>query len=213
MALEPIEVKLEEEQNPELVDFTKRLKWSAALALPLLILAMGEMWIPLPYMNWIQLLLATPVVLWAGQPLLHRGWYSIKTRNLNMFTLIALGTLVAYGYSVLATLFPGLFPSEFRGHDGSVGVYFEASAVITALVLLGQVLELRARGQTSSAIKSLLKLTPNTARVVHPDGKEEDGNNPGKSVARTLYPYATKVPRAMSVNIFKFRVFIEYQPR
>lgn len=182
MALEPVEVSLEHEaENPELIDFSRRLKWSAVFALPLLILAMGEMipgnpfhaWLPGNLMNWAQLLLATPVVLWAGFPLFHRGWFSIRTRNLNMFTLIALGTGASFIFSVLATLAPDIFPESFREH-GRVHVYFEASSVIVALVLLGQVLELRARGQTSSAIKSLLKLTPKTARRVGPDGTEQD---------------------------------------
>lgn len=181
MALEPVEISLEEEANPELVDFARRLKWSVAFTLPLLFLAMGEMisdsvrtWAHRGFMNWIQLALASPVVLWAGFPLFHRGWVSLKTRKLNMFTLIALGTGVAFAYSVLATLAPGLFPEAFRGHGGQVGVYFEAAAVIVTLVLLGQVLELRARGQTSSAIKSLLRLAPKSARIVRADGSEED---------------------------------------
>lgn len=174
MALEPMEVSLEDDaSHPELVDFSRRLKWSTALTVPLLILAMGEM-ISGNIMNWIQLFLATPVVLWAGYPFFHRGWFSIKTKNLNMFTLIALGTGVAFAFSVLATLVPEIFPAAFHEHDGRVGVYFEAAAVIVTLVLLGQVLELRARGQTSSAIKSLLKLAPHTARVIRGDGTEED---------------------------------------
>jgi P-type Cu+ transporter len=183
MALEPMEVSLgDDAPNPELVDFSRRLKWSLVFVAPLLALAMGEMipsillhrWIPGNLMNWTQLLLAAPVVLWAGAPFFHRGWFSIKTRNLNMFTLIALGTGAAFAYSVLATLAPGLFPEELWVHGGRVGVFFEAAAVIIALVLLGQVLELRARGQTSSAIKSLLKLAPKTARIVREGGQEED---------------------------------------
>lgn len=181
MALEPMEVSLEEEANPELVDFTRRLKWSILFTLPLLILAMGEMvsdsiraLAHRGLMNWLQLAIASPVVILAGYPIFHRGWFSIKTRNLNMFTLIALGTGVAFSYSLLATLAPGLFPEAFRGHGGQVSVYFEAAAVIVTLVLLGQVLELRARGQTSSAIKSLLKLAPKSARIVRADGSEED---------------------------------------
>lgn len=182
MALEPLEVSLEDEaENPELVDFTKRLKWSVVFSFPLLILAMGEMipgnsfhtWLPGNLMNWAQMALAAPVVIWAGFPLFHRGWFSIKTRNLNMFTLIALGAGVAFLFSVLATGLPGIFPEAFQSH-GRVHVYFEAASVIVALVLLGQVLELRARGQTSSAIKSLLKLAPKTARMVRPNGDEED---------------------------------------
>ncbi len=183
MALELAEVSLNDDgPNPELVDFSRRLKWSALFAVPLLLLAMGEMipgvsphdWLPGVAFNGVQLMLATPVVLWAGYPLFHRGWYSLKTGNLNMFTLIALGTGVSYAYSVLATVAPGIFPEAFRGHGGGVGVYFEASAVIVTLVLLGQVLELKARGRTSLAIKSLLKLAPKTARVVRESGSEED---------------------------------------
>lgn len=181
MALEPMEVSMDEPPNPELVDFTKRLKWSLLFAIPLLVLAMGEMipgnpfhvWFPGNILNWVQLFLAAPVVLWAGYPLFHRGWFSIKTRNLNMFTLIALGAGVAFLFSVLATIAPGLFPLDFQSH-GRVHVYFEAASVIIALVLLGQVLELQARGQTSSAIKALLKLAPNSARIVRSDGSEED---------------------------------------
>src|SRR5690349_23946258 len=124
--------------------------------------------------NWIQLILATPVVLWAGWPFFVRGWQSLVTRNLNMFTLIAMGTGVAFLYSVIATLAPGLFPPAFRGHDGAVAVYFEAAAVITVLVLLGQVLELRAREQTSGAIRALLDLAPKVARRVKDDGSDEE---------------------------------------
>ncbi len=181
MALEPVEASLEEGPNPEFVDFTRRLKWSLVFAIPLLLMAMGEMLFGMPsnswtksgLLNWIQLVLAAPVVVWAGYPLFHRGWVSIKTRNLNMFTLIALGTGVAFVYSVVATFAPGVFPDAFRGHSGQVGVYFEAAAVIVTLVLLGQVLELRARGQTNQAIQSLLKLAPKSARIVRPDGSED----------------------------------------
>jgi Cu+-exporting ATPase len=125
-------------------------------------------------MVWLQFVLATPVVLWGGLPFFQRGWASILNRNLNMFTLIAIGTGTAYVYSVIAALFPDLFPASFRMHGGQVAVYFEAAAVITTLVLLGQVLELRARSQTSSAIKALLGLAPKTARVIRDDGTEED---------------------------------------
>ena len=125
-------------------------------------------------LNWLQLLLATPVVLWGGWPFFQRGWASIINRSLNMFTLIAIGVGTAYVYSVVATLFPHLFPQSFRGHSGEVGVYFDAAAVITTLVLLGQVLELRARSKTSRAIKALLGLAPKTARLVRDDGSEED---------------------------------------
>jgi Cu+-exporting ATPase len=182
MALEPSEVSLTDDApNPELVDFSKRLKISILFTLPLFILAMGEMipgnpfhaWFPGNWMNGIQLLLSAPVVLFAGYPLFHRGWFSLKTRNLNMFTLIALGAGVTFIFSVFATLMPGAFPEGLLVH-GRPPVYFEAAAVIIALVLLGQVLELKARGQTSSAIKALLKLAPNTARIIRPDGSEED---------------------------------------
>ncbi len=130
--------------------------------------------IPQQTSNWIQLALATPVVLWAGWPFFVRGWQSLVTRNLNMFTLIAIGTGVAWAYSIVATFAPQLFPPAFRQHDGSVAVYFEAAAVITVLVLLGQVLELRARDKTSGAIRALLDLAPKTARRVTADGNEED---------------------------------------
>lgn len=191
MALEPMEVTLNaEETNPELVDFSKRLKVAMLFSVPLLVLAMSEMvpgapfhsWFPGNWLNWVQFAFSVPVVLWAGFPIFHRGWFSIKTWNLNMFTLISLGAGVAFLFSVLATTMPSIFPDAFQSH-GRVHVYFEAAAVIIALVLLGQVLELKARGQTSSAIKSLLKLAPNTARIIHPDGKEEDVDlnviNPG----------------------------------
>ena len=180
MALEPRMPSLEEDHS-ELSDMTRRFWPSAALAGPLLALAMTEMISGAPVwhalgnaMNWLQLVLATPVVLWAGLPLFQRGWASLKNRSLNMFTLIALGIGVAYGFSVVATIAPGAFPAAFQTHGGQVGVYFEASAVITALVLLGQVLELRARSATSSAIKALLRLSPKTARRVRSDGSEED---------------------------------------
>ncbi|MBX3022766.1 MAG: heavy metal translocating P-type ATPase [Bdellovibrionales bacterium] len=182
MALEPEEVSLEEEENPELIDFTKRLKVSAALAIPLALLAMSDLIPGQPVQHaipgWlngiIQFLLATPVVLWGGLPFFERGWASIKTKNLNMFTLISIGTGVAYAYSVVATLFPGLFPENLKVHGGMVPLYYEAAAVITALVLLGQVLELRARSQTGNAIRALLGLAAKTARRVKPDGSEED---------------------------------------
>ncbi|MCB0347574.1 MAG: copper-translocating P-type ATPase [Bdellovibrionales bacterium] len=182
MALEPEEVQLEESENPELVDFTKRLKLSILLSVPLLLLAMSDL-IPgqpvqhsLPHWLYsgLQLLLASPVVLWAGYPFFERGWASLKSRNLNMFTLIALGTGVAYLYSIIATFFPALFPEDLKVHAGMVPLYFEASAVIITLVLVGQVLELRARSQTGNAIKALLGLAPKTARRVNNDGTEED---------------------------------------
>ncbi len=182
MALEPRTFTLEEEINPELVDMTRRFWISAVLSLPLLILAMSEMIPGQPIqhalsprlLTWIQFVLATPVVLWGGWPFFERGWKSIVNRSLNMFTLIAIGTGAAYVYSAIATLFPQIFPAQFRGHGGEVAVYFEAAAVITTLVLLGQVLELRARSQTSSAIKSLLGLAPKTARIVRETRVEED---------------------------------------
>ncbi len=170
MALEPLVVTAESEPNHELIDMTRRLWIGAALAIPVLILEMGghitglTMALGQQVSNWIQLILATPVVLWAGRPFFVRGWQSLKTHNLNMFTLIAMGTGVAWVYSVIATLAPNLFPAAFRQIDGSVAVYFEAAAVITVLVLVGQVLELRARDQTSGAIKALLGLAPKTAR-------------------------------------------------
>ena len=182
MALEPRTVSLEDEPNPELVDMTRRFWISAALSLPLLVLAMSDMLPGQPVqrlvsqrlLNWFQFILATPVVLWGGWPFFERGWRSVVNRSLNMFTLIAIGVGTAYLYSVVATLFPEIFPRSFYGHSGTVAVYFEAAAIITTLVLLGQVLELRARSQTSSAIKALLGLSPKTARMIFPDGREED---------------------------------------
>jgi Cu+-exporting ATPase len=181
-ALEPRVVTLEEEENPELKDMKRRFRISLALTLPVFLLAMSEMIPGQPVqhtigsrlLTFIQFALATPVVLWGGWPLFQRGWASIVNRSPNMFTLIAIGTGAAWIYSVIATLFPGIFPASFRGHGGEVAVYFEAAAVITTLVLLGQVLELRARSQTSSAIKMLLGLAPKTARIVRPNGVEED---------------------------------------
>jgi Cu+-exporting ATPase len=182
MALEPRVATAGEEENPELVDMTRRFWASVPLTLAVAALAMGEMaplgaareWLASPAARWLQLLLATPVVLWAGWPFFQRGWASIVNRSPNMFTLIAIGVGAAYGYSVFATLVPGALPDAFRGHGGQPAVYFEAAAIITALVLLGQVLELRARSRTSSAIKALLGLAPPTARRVQPDGTEED---------------------------------------
>ena len=174
MALEPRVVAAEEEANPELVDMTRRFWVSAALALPVLFLEMSahipgqpvEHALPGGLLRWIEFALATPVVLWGGWPFFVRCWASFVHRSLNMFTLIAIGTGTAYLYSVIASVLPGIFPAAFRGHDGQVAVYFEAAAIITALVLLGQVLELRARSRTSSAIRSLLGLAPKTARRV-----------------------------------------------
>ncbi|HET7576335.1 MAG TPA: copper-translocating P-type ATPase [Sphingomicrobium sp.] len=178
MALEPLEPSLEEETNPELIDMSRRFWGSTAFTLPLVVLAMGTElfdWhlLPMRASAWVQLALATPVVLWGGWPFFERFWASLKTRHLNMFTLIGMGVGVAYGYSVVATLFPGLFPSSLRTMGGFPPVYFEAAAVITTLVLLGQVLELRARSATGKAIRALLGLAPKTARRVK-DGKEED---------------------------------------
>ncbi|WP_245440125.1 heavy metal translocating P-type ATPase [Mesorhizobium sp. Z1-4] len=181
MALEPMGVPTGDEgPNPELVDFTFRFKVSAILALPLFVIAMGPMvglpirdWIGENTAIWLELLLATPVVLWAAIPFFHRGWQSIVNRSPNMWTLIAIGVGAAYGYSVVATLFPDVFPHQFR-HEGTVPVYFEAAAVIVALVFLGQVLELRARERTGSAIRALLDLAPKTARRIAEDGTEAD---------------------------------------
>jgi Cu+-exporting ATPase len=182
MALEPREITLEEEENPELQDMTRRFWIGLVLTLPVFFLAMSEMIPGQPVqqvlspavMSWVQLALTTPVVLWCGWPFFQRAWVSLVNRSLNMFTLIALGTGTAYVYSAVATLAPELFPDSFRGVGGEVAVYFEAAAVITVLVLLGQVLELRARSQTGSAIKALLGLAPKTARRIRKNGEEED---------------------------------------
>ena len=181
MPLEPVTVTIEPPANPELRDMTRRLAVAALLSLPLLLLSMGEMLgVPFEWLgarqtqNWLQLALATPVVAWCGWPFFQRGWQSVRNRSLNMFTLIALGTGVAYGFSIVATLVPGIFPGSFRGAGGEVAVYFEAAAVIITLVLLGQVLELRARNRTGSAIRALLGLAPATARLVDADGHERD---------------------------------------
>jgi P-type Cu+ transporter len=180
MALEPEVASLDTEPNPELADMTRRFWIGALLAVPPVVLEMGgharggHGLIDPTLSNWIQLLFATPVVLWAGWPFLVRGWQSLATRNLNMFTLIAMGTGVAYLYSLIGTMAPWSFPDAFRGHDGAVAVYFEAASVITVLVLLGQVLELRARESTSGAIKALLRLAPKTARRVDDGGTEHD---------------------------------------
>jgi P-type Cu+ transporter len=180
MALEPEVASLETGPNPELADMTRRFWIGGALALPAVVLEMGghlagpHNWIDPTLSNWIQLVFATPVVLWAGWPFFVRGWQSLLTRNLNMFTLIAMGTGVAYVYSLAGTIAPQIFPATFRGHEGAVAVYFEAAAVITVLVLLGQVLELRARDATSGAIKALLQLAPKTARRIDDDGGEHE---------------------------------------
>ena len=179
MALEPMTPTADAGPNPELADMTKRFWIGAALSVPVLVLEMGrhlfgvDQIVPPSWNAWIQFALATPVVLWAGFPFFERGYQSVKTRNLNMFTLIALGTGVAWTYSIVALFAPTLFPPEFRDHHGLVAVYFEAAAVITVLVLLGQMLELRAREQTGGAIRALLDLAPKTARRLKDDGEEE----------------------------------------
>nr|WP_283804978.1 heavy metal translocating P-type ATPase [Afipia broomeae] len=178
MALEPETVSLDDKPDPELIDMTRRFWIGLALTLPVFVIDMaahlgGIHLLPLQTSNWLSFALATPVVLWAGWPFFERGWHSVKTRNLNMFTLIAMGTGVAYAYSVVATLAPQVFPDAFRDHHGAVAVYFEAAAVITVLVLLGQVLELRARARTSGAIRALLGLAPKTARRVSQTGDED----------------------------------------
>jgi Cu+-exporting ATPase len=193
MALEPRTVTVREEENPELRDMTRRFWIGVALTAPLLAIAMGSMiwpgavvdvqrgdtYVALPgFLPWLELILATPVVLWCGWPFFQRGWASIVNRSTNMFTLIAMGTGVAYVYSVVATVFPRIFPASFQSSTGSMAgrpdVYFEAAAAIVTLVLLGQVLELRARSQTSSAIRALLDLSPKMARVISADGSERD---------------------------------------
>ena len=180
MALEPVTVTAETGPSPELADMTRRFWVGVALSIPVLVLGMGGDLFPALHevvsaraSAWLQLVLASPVVLWAGRPFFERGWTSVRTMKLNMFTLIAMGTGVAWLFSVVATVAPGIFPDAFR-MDGTVDVYFEAAAVITTLVLLGQVLELRAREQTSGAIRALLDLTPKTAHRINPDGTEEE---------------------------------------
>jgi Cu+-exporting ATPase len=180
MALEPVLATAETGPNPELADMSRRFWIGLVLAIPVVALEMGghltnlHMLIGQALSNWIELVIAAPVVLWAGWPFFVRGWQSVVTRNLNMFTLIAMGTGVAFVYSLVATVAPGIFPAAFRGEGGAVAVYFEAAAVITVLVLLGQVLELRARAQTSGAIRALLDLAPKTARRQKDDGTDED---------------------------------------
>ena len=182
MALEPRTVIADEPENPELVSMTRRFWVCVALTIPVLVLGMSDLiprqplqrFFTMRSMGWIELALATPVVLWGGWPFFERGWASVVNRNLNMFTLIALGTGTAFLYSVVAVLFPLLFPASFRSTGGGLPVYFEAATAITTLVLLGQVLELRARGRTSAAIRSLLQLSPKNARLVRADGTELD---------------------------------------
>ena len=192
MALEPEMPGADAGPNHELIDFTRRFWVGLVLTVPLFILEMGSHFFDMrgfvapQVSNWVQLLLATPVVLWAGWPFFQRGWQSLLTRHLNMFTLIAIGTGVAWSYSVIATVVPQIFPSAFRMHDDAVAVYFEAAAVIVVLVLLGQLLELRARAQTGGAIRALLDLTPKAARRVRPDGSDEDVPIEKISVGDTL---------------------------
>src|SRR6516164_6584194 len=182
MTLEPMTPAAGDTASPELRDMTRRFWVGVALSVPLLAIAMAEHFnnaaldalIAPRLLVWVQLILGTPAVLWAGWPFFTRGWASIVSRRLNMFTLIALGTGVAYVYSLVAALAPGIFPASFRDHDGQVPLYFEAAAVIVTLVLLGQVLELRARSQTSSAIRALLDLAPKRARRLREDGSDED---------------------------------------
>jgi Cu+-exporting ATPase len=182
MALEPLVASLDEEENVELKDMNRRFWIAVVLAIPVFVLGMSDLipgqplqrLMPMSMIAWVQLVLAKPVVLWCGWPFFVRGWQSIVTRNLNMFTLIALGVGVGYVFSVVAVLVPGIFPASFRDAHGNVPVYFEAATVITALVLLGQVLELRARSQTGTAIKALLGLAPKTAHRVHENGQEEE---------------------------------------
>ena len=180
MALEPEMPSADTGPNPELVDFTRRFWIGLVLTLPVFVLEMGahiagaHSWIDPTLSNYIQFAFSTPVVLWAGWPFFERGWQSLVTRNLNMFTLIAIGTGVAYAYSVIATFAPGVFPQAFRGHGGAPAVYFESAAVITVLVLMGQLLELRAREATSGAIRTLLNLAPASARRGRDDGGDEE---------------------------------------
>ena len=180
MALEPVTPAASDAPDPELADMTRRFIIGAALALPVFGLEMGAHFfgidriIPVRINPWLQMALATPVVWWAGWPFFARAWASIVNKSLNMFTLIAMGTGVAWSYSVVATLAPSLFPPAFQTMHGTVAVYFEAAAVITVLVLLGQVLELRARETTSGAIRALLKLAPATARRARDDGEDEE---------------------------------------
>ena len=177
MALEPEEPSAEDAPNPELVDFTRRVWVAGVLCIPLLIVSMGaDMFglriVPPTLSPWVQLVLAAPIVLWAGWPFFERGWMSLKTRHLNMFTLVSIGVGAAFGYSLVATIAPGLFPASFRAH-GTVPVYYEAAGVVVTLILLGQVLELRARAATGRAIRALMDLAPKTARRVSDTGEEE----------------------------------------
>ncbi|HEU4933424.1 MAG TPA: heavy metal translocating P-type ATPase [Pyrinomonadaceae bacterium] len=182
MALEPVTVSLEQEENPELIDMTRRFWISVVLTIPVFALGMSDLipgqplqkLVSMRTLQWVQLILATPVVLWCGWPFFVRAWESVVNRSLNMFTLIGLGVAVGYLFSVIAVVMPGVFPHSFRHADGNVPVYFEAAAVIVTLVLLGQVLELRARSQTGNAIRELLGLAPKTARRISETGQDED---------------------------------------
>jgi len=179
MALEPEEPSLDDGPNPELLDFTRRLWVAGILTIPLLIVSMFAEMLGLHLVSpaaspWVQLALTAPIVLWAGWPFFERGWASLRTRHLNMFTLIAMGVGAAFFYSLVATLAPGIFPASFRTHGSIVPVYYEAAGVVVTLVLLGQVLELRARAATGAAIRALMDLAPKTAQRVRPDGSEEE---------------------------------------
>jgi len=182
MALEPVSISAEVNDNSELKYMTRRFWIGVALTIPVLLATMADLipGRPLAQMasarvwTWFELIVATPVILWGGWPFFVRGWRSLVNRSLNMFTLIALGVGVAYAYSMVAAILPGIFPASFRDEAGGVAVYFEAAAAIVTLVLLGQVLELRARSQTGSAIKALLGLAPKTARLIRDDGSEGD---------------------------------------
>jgi len=182
MALEPMGVSLDDGPNPELVDFTRRFWFGAVLTVPLLVIVMGDLlpgvhfaeWIGTPWYGVLQFVLGTPVILWSGKPFFERGWDSVVSRHLNMFTLISLGTGAAFIYSTVAAFVPSIFPDDFRGPAGGVEMYFEAAAVIIVLVLLGQVMELRAREQTSGALRALLDLAPKTARRIRDDGSDEE---------------------------------------
>ena len=179
MALEPEEPSLDDAPNPELVDFTRRLWVAGALSIPLLVVSMFSEMLGLHVVSpaaspWVQLALSAPIVLWAGAPFFVRGWQSLRTRHFNMFTLIAIGVGAAFLYSLVATIVPGIFPATFRAHGGIVPVYYEAAGVVVTLVLLGQVLELRARAATGKAIRALMDLAPKTARRLGPDGSEEE---------------------------------------
>ena len=201
MALEPVLATADAGPNPELADMTRRFWIGLALTLPVFALEMGghltdlHMWLGSQTSNWIQLVLATPVVLWAGWPFFVRGWASVRTRNLNMFTLIAMGTGVAWAYSVVATLVPGLFPAAFRTMDGAVPVYFEAAAVITVLVLLGQVLELKAREQTERRHPRAAR-SGAEARAPHPGRRQRRGGRPRRRGGRRPPARAARRERA-----------------